>query len=99
MKIFTVPIHGISAPKLDWHLPKLGRMCADHEKECIGIVSVIVFACSDSGFTRPDSGYISFKGYVHGDEHIWLCYLKCWLPMNHANLLELLEITFEAILP
>ena len=34
IKICTVPIHahGISEPKLDWHLPKLGRMCCNPEK-------------------------------------------------------------------
>ena len=25
-------VHGFSAPKLDWHLPKLGRMCCNPEK-------------------------------------------------------------------
>ena len=32
MKIFTVPVHGFSAPKLDYRLPKLGRMCCIPEK-------------------------------------------------------------------
>ena len=36
---------------------------------------------------------------MHGDEPIRLGSLKRWLPMNHADLPELLEIIFEVILP
>ena len=39
------------------------------------------------------------EGYVHGDANIRLGSLKRWLPMNHRELPELLEIEFEAILP
>ena len=37
-------------------------------------------------------------GYVDGDENIRLSLLKRWLPMNHPDLPELLEISFEAML-
>ena len=33
---------------------------------------------------------------MHGDANIWLGSLKRWLPMNHRELPELLEIEFEA---
>ena len=36
---------------------------------------------------------------MHGDEHVCLCFLKSWLPMNNAVLPKLLEITFEVIFP
>ena len=57
----------------------------------------MIFACS----------YISWfpywiwlvEGYVHGYANIQLGSLKHWLPMNHRELPELLEIEFEAILP
>ena len=42
---------------------------------------------------------ISVEGYVHGDEYVLLDYLKHWLPMNHSDHPELLEIAFEAISP
>ena len=37
-------------------------------------------------------------GYVDGDENIRLILLKHWLPINHPDLHELLEISFEAML-
>ena len=65
----AVDVHGFSAQKLDWHLPKLGRMCYIPEKiarkilkECIGVASVITFACSD--FAGPDLRSILVEGYV-----------------------------------
>ena len=36
---------------------------------------------------------------LHGNANIRLGSLKRWLPMNHLELPELLEIKFEAILP
>ena len=36
---------------------------------------------------------------LHGNANIRLGLLKRWLPMNHQELPELLEIEFEAILP
>ena len=41
---------------------------------------------------------ILVKGYVHGDANTRLSSLKQWLPMNHRELPELLEIEFEVIL-
>ena len=39
------------------------------------------------------------EGYVHSDANILFGSLKRWLPKNHWELPELLEIEFEAILP
>ena len=36
---------------------------------------------------------------MHGNEHVLLGPLKCWLSMNHTNLTELLMIAFETIIP
>ena len=44
-------------------------------------------------------GMTLVEGYVHGDANIRLGSLKRWLPMNHRELPELLEIEFAAILP
>ena len=52
-----------------------------------------------SDFARQDSESILVEDYVHGNEHILLSPLKCWLPMNHTNLTELLTIAFEVIIP
>ena len=49
-------------------------------------------------FTWADFGSVFVEGYVHGYEHIRLGSLKHLLPMN-AGLPELLDITFEGILP
>ena len=43
-------------------------------------------------------GTASVVGYVDGDENIRLSLLKHWLPINHPDLHELLEISFEAML-
>ena len=32
LKNCTVHVHGFFAPKLDWHLQKLGRMCCNSEE-------------------------------------------------------------------
>ena len=58
-----------------------------------------MFACVD--FAWQDLGSILVKGYVHYHQHFRLCSLKIWLPMNNADLPELLGITFqdEVILP
>ena len=85
------------APAKNW---KDVLQCRENrQKECIGVASVIsrliTFACSD--FAGPDSGPILVEGYVHGNEPIRLGSLKRGLPMNHAALPKLLEITFEAI--
>ena len=67
------------------------------QEECLGVASVITFACSH--ISRSDFEMTLIEGYVHGDANIRLGSLKRWLPMNHLELPELLEIKFEAILP
>ena len=67
------------------------------QEECLGVASVITFACSH--ISRSDFEMTLIEGYVHGDANIRLGSLKRWLPMNHRELPELLEIEFEAILP
>ena len=68
MKICTVPVHGFSAPKLDWPLPKLGGMCCipreNQQQECIDVASDSMFACSD--ITKADLGTALIENYVHG---------------------------------
>ena len=101
-KMKIMPVHGFSAPTLDCCLAKLGRMCCISEKnsqnECIDAASAITLACYYI-IAAQDLGTISIKGYVHGDVPIWLRLLKLWLPINHPDLPELLEIAFEVILP
>ena len=62
MKICIVPINGFLVPKLDWHLPKLGRKCCISKKTTRKneLALLITFACSD--FDRPDSGSTSVEG-------------------------------------
>ena len=69
----------------------------NRQKECIGVSSVVTFACSD--FAGTDSGSILVEGDVHGEKPIRLHSLKRWLRMNHADLTELLEITLEGYCP
>ena len=66
------------------------------QEECLGVASVITFACSH--IDGPDS-ITSVEGYVHSDENIQLGSLRRWLPINHSELPELVDISFEAILP
>ena len=70
----------------------------NRQKECIDAASDITFACYDI-IAGPDLGTTSIEGYVHGDVPIRLGLLKRWLPINHPDLPELLELAFEAILP
>ena len=58
----------------------LAKTCKDvlysreiRQKECIGVATVITFACSD--FVGPDLGSILVESYVHRNEHIRLCSL------------------------
>ena len=67
-------------------------------EECLGVVSVIYF-CICSHISRSDLGKTLVEGYVHTNANIWLGSLRHWLPMNHQELPELLEIEFEVILP
>ena len=70
----AVPVHGFSAPKLNCHLPKLGRMCCNEQlhsrenlqKECIDSASDIMFSCYDI-IAGPYFGTTSIEGYVYGD--------------------------------
>ena len=69
MKIRTVPVHGFSAPKLDWRLPKLGRMCAFPRtppkrmlRQCFRHC-VRMFTCSD--ILTSDLGTALIENYVH----------------------------------
>ena len=73
------------------------RLFTVKSPERFASVRVITFACSD--FAGLDLGSISVEDYAHGYEHVQLDFLKCLLPMNHAILSKLLEITFEANLP
>ena len=102
--IYTVHVHVFLAPKPNWNLTNLGTSWKDvldsrknQQEECLGVASVITFACSH--ISRLDLGMILIEGYVHGYANILFGSLKRWLPMNHRELPELLEIEFEAILP
>ena len=55
----------------------------NRQEESLGVASVIIWEW-------PWSSMV--EGYVHGDANILLGSLKRWLPMNHRQLPELLEI-------
>ena len=82
---------------LDRQIPVTWHPCSLLTEECLGVASVITFACSH--ISRLDFEMTLIEGYVHGNANILLGSLKRWLPMNHQELPELLEIKFEAILP
>ena len=69
------------------------------QRECLGVASVITFASSHISRSPADLGMTLVEGYVHSDANILFGSLKRWLPKNHWELPELLEIEFEAILP
>ena len=101
MTICTVHVHDFFRAKARLEPDKSWKDVLDSRKtrqeECLGVASVITFACSH--ISRSDFEMTLIEGYVHGDANIRLGSLKRWLPMNHRELPELLEIKFEAILP
>ena len=101
MTICTVHVHDFFRAKARLEPDKSWKDVLDSRKtrqeECLGVASVITFACSH--ISRSDFEMTLIEGYVHGDANIRLGSLKRWLPMNHRELPELLEIEFEAILP
>ena len=101
MTICTVHEHDFFRAKARLEPDKSWKDVLDSRKtrqeECLGVASVITFACSH--ISRSDFEMTLIEGYVHGDANIRLGSLKRWLPMNHRELPELLEIEFEAILP
>ena len=74
MKICAVPVHGFSAPKLNWRLPNLGRMCCIPEKppKRIDVVSDITFAGSD--IIRPDLGTALIENYVDANIYVLVAF-------------------------
>ena len=70
----------------------------NRQKECIGIVSVILFALSD--FAGPDWGLFQSRAMCMAMNIFSLLLSNsARLPMNQACLPELLDITFDTILP
>ena len=99
--ICTVRVHDFFAPKLDWNLTNLGRMCwipgkTDRKNAWVLLLSLLLHAPTspDRFWKWPCSTAMCMAMQIFG-----LVSLKRWLPMNHRELPELLEIEFEAILP
>ena len=104
-KMKFMPVHGFCTPNLTkarllpaktWRGVLHSRK--NSQKECIDAASDITFACYYI-IAGLELGTTSIEGYVHGDVPIWLGLLKLWLPINHPDLPELLDIVFEVILP
>ena len=101
MTICTVHVHDFFAPKLDWNLTNLGRMCwipgkTDKKNAGALLLSFLLHAPTspDRFWKWPWSTAMCMAMQIFG-----LVSLKRWLPMNHRELPEFLEIEFEAILP
>ena len=97
MKICSVLIYGISAPKLDWHLPKLGRMYCNPEK--IGRKNALVLPQSLGlhALNSPDRIWglfwlramcmaMNIFGLVLSNAGIpWIMALSCWSPRTSGG--------------
>ena len=70
-------------------------------EEWLFVAWVIIFGSShtDGPGLGPPQSTQRVEGYLHGNENILIVSFKKWLPTNHSDIPEFLEISFEAILP